>query len=288
MRKNVFSRLAPLAAVAAFAGTASAQSIAANGVSAAAENASDRAPIFTGAAMVAPAKKMGFGLQALTDRASADEGGVEATLTATAMQASLYYGVTSRFTVGGYVPFNRLSFESSGGPLGDVDGSESGIGDAGVFGRFAAMKSASGATHFAIGAEVTLPTGEEDKLLGAGDPTYRLDAPLSHRAGKWNLHFVPGVQKITDLDPYWNINLAGVYSMSDRLGWSIEALSQFGGAPSDVDGAEGDSDIDLGTGLRYRLQGKSAIDFGFRYNVSTKLDPAPTRFGAYLGWHYAF
>lgn len=287
MRSNLFTRLAPLAAVAAFASTASAQSIAANGVSASAENASDRAPIWTGAAMVAPAKKLGFGLQAYTDRASADEGGVEASASRSAMQASLYYGVSSRLTVGGYLPFNQLSAESSGGPV-EFDDSESGIGDAGLFGRFAAFKSASGATHFALGAEVTLPTGDEEKLLGNGDPTYRLDAPLSHRAGRWNLHFVPGVQKVTDLDPYWNLNVAGVYSMTERLGWSVEALSQFGGAISDAEGAEGDRDIDVGSGLRYRLQGKSAIDFGFRYNVSTKLDPAPTRFGAYLGWHMAF
>lgn len=283
MRNHVFGRLAPLAAVAAFAGTASAQSNFANGVSAAAENANDRAPIFTGAAMVAPAKKLGFGVQAQVARISSDASGVDQSLTGTQMAASLYYGVTSRFTVGGYVPFNRLSVDD-----GATSASESGIGDMGVFGRFAAMKSASGATHFAIGGEVTLPTGDDAKSLGYGDPTYRLDAPLSHRAGRWNLHVVPGIAKVKDFDADLNVNLAGVYAMSEQLGWSIEALSQFGGAPSNVDGAEGNRDIDLGTGLRWRMQGKSALDFGFRYNVSTKIDPAPTRLGAYLGWHYAF
>lgn len=289
MRTNLFTRLAPVAAVAAFAATASAQSIAANGVAAAGENANDRAPIYSGSAIVAPQSKLGFGVQAYTNRASAEEGGIEATAALSAMQASAYYGVTQRLTVGAYVPFMSASMKVTGAGAGDMDLSENGLGDAGVFGRFALLQSKSGMTHFALGTEVTLPTGDKDKGLSAEDPQYRLDAALSHRMGKWNLHVVPGLEKQAQSDMGFNFNLAGVYSLNERLGWSMEALSNFAGGSSEIDNDERGRDIDLATGLRYRM-GTSALDFGFRYNVNTKdaSDPKPTVLGAYVGWNLQF
>jgi hypothetical protein len=288
MRTNLFTRLAPVAAVAMFAATASAQSIAANGVAASAETNNDRAPIFSGAAMVAPQSKLGFGVQAYTQRASVEESGVELKAALSAMQASAYYGVTQRLTVGAYVPFLSASAELTGSGAGDFDVSESGLGDAGVFGRFALMQSKSGMTHFALGAEATLPTGDEDKGLSAGEMQYRLDGALSHRVGKWNLHVVPGVEMETERDMGFNLNLAGVYSLNQNLGWSMEALSNFRGAPSEVDNAERGRDIDLASGLRYRM-GTSALDFGLRYNVNSKdADPKPTVLGAYVGWNLQF
>ena len=294
MRTNLFNRLAPLAAVAAFASTASAQlptnttNVSANGVSVAGENAQNRAPIFTAAAFTAGAKKAGFGVQAFTDRLSIEEDDAELSVARSVMQVGGYYGLTSRLTVGAYVPFAQLSGKLEGAGADDFDASESGLGDVGVFGRMGLYQSQSGATRFALGAEVTMPTGDEEKGLSLVDPTYRIDGALSHRAGKWNLHIVPGVRMISDLDPIINFNVAGVYALSERMGWSVEALSNFGGAMSDVDEAEGNRDIDVASGIRYRLAGSSALDLGVRYNVATKLEPKPTALGAYVGWNLAF
>src|SRR5215217_9540752 len=153
MRTNLFTRLVPLAAVAAFAATASAQDIVSNGMSAAGEKNShgivgkgkqdSRAAIFTQSAFVAPKGAVGFGLQAIGARSSADEGGVDVTATGSQMAVSGYYGVTDRLSLGAYVPYTRLSL--------DVDGesaSESGLGDAGVFARFAAFQD--GTTRFSL------------------------------------------------------------------------------------------------------------------------------------------
>ena len=287
MRTNLFTRIAPLAAVAAFAATASAQDIVSNGVSVAGEKNAQgmvkgqdsRAAIFTQSAFVAPKGAFGFGLQAVGARSSSDESGVDVTATGSNMAVSAYYGVTSRISLGAYVPYTRMSL--------DVDGtsaSESGLSDAGVFGRFAAYQS--GSTRFSLGAEATLPTG--DSLFTADDPTYGLNAAMSHTAGKWNFHVAPGLSFVKNLDMGLNLNAAAVRSMSDKLSWSGEVLTQFGGAVSDDPNAEGDKEIDLASGLRYRFAGRTVMDFGLRYNVASRMDPRPTTTGAYLGLNWAF
>lgn len=284
MRNNLPARFASLAAL-VIAAPLGAQSLAANGVSAAAENAANRAPIFTGAAMVAPAKKMGFGVQALAARESMDDA---YTFSGTQTQLSGFYGVTNRITVGAYVPFINASSEITT-PAGTVDGSESGMGDAGVFGRIAAWQSQNGATRLGFGAELTFATG--DSVFTNDEMAYQIDAAVSHRVGRWNLHAVPGVATANGQDMIMNLNLAGVFAVSERMGVSAELLNQFGGAQSDVDGAEGMQDIDLGTGLRYRFAGRTSMDFGLRYNIAQNIaDGAekPSRVGAVFGLNMTF
>lgn len=285
MRTNLF-RIAPLAAVAAFAGVASAQDIVSNGVSVAGEkrgpsavSGGERAAIFTQSALVAPKGRFGLGIQAIGQRASSDESGVDESATASIMAVSGFYGVTDRLSVGAYVPYARLSL--------DVDGegaSESGMADAGVFARFAAFQS--GATRFALGADATLPTG--DDLFTSDDPSYGVNAALSHVAGRWNMHVAPALQFQKGFDAGINLNVAAVRSVSEQLAWSIEGLTQFGGAVSDVDGAEGAQEIDIASGLRYRFAGRSVLDFGLRYNLASQMDPKPTMMGAYVGMNWAF
>lgn len=282
MRSNLFTRLAPFAAVAAFAATASAQQVVTNGVSVAGERrdpaaaaaaGGERAALFTQAAYTAPKGAMGVGVQAYGTRSSIDD----VSATASALALSGFYGVTDRVSIGAYVPYARVSFDD-----GVTDGSESGLGDAGIFARFAAMQS--GATRFALGAEVSLPTG--DDTFGAEDPSYGINAALSHVAGKWNLHASPSAQFVSDFDPSINLDVAAVRAMSERLSWSSELLTQFGGALSDSD-QDGAQDIDLASGLRYRFS-RTVMDFGLRYNLSSNLDPKPTTFGAYVGFNWAF
>jgi hypothetical protein len=285
MRTNLF-RIAPFAAVAAFASVASAQDIFSNGVSVAGEKrgpsavaGGERAAIFTQSALVAPKGQFGLGLQALSQRISSDESGEDASLTVSAMVVSGFYGLTDRLSLGAYVPYARLSV--------DVDGQgvhESGMADAGLFARFAAFQS--GATRFSLGADASLPTGDDN--FTNDDPMYGVNAAMSHVAGRWNMHVAPAVQFQKGYDAGINLNVAAVRSVSEKLAFSIEGLTQFGGAESDVDGAEGAQEIDLASGLRYRFAGRSVLDFGLRYNVASQSDPKPTSVGAYLGMNWAF
>lgn len=288
MRTSLFIRVAPVVAIAAFAATASAQEFGSTGISIAGEGrtasavaSSDRAALFTQSAYVAPRGSYGFGIQAAGRRASLEEGGVDASLTASAMVLSGFYGITERVSLGAYLPYARMSME-----IGNVDDSETGMADAGVFTRFQAYRSQDGVTKFALGAAMTLPTG--DDLFTNDDPTYALSGALSHRAGSWNMHVVPAVSIVKDYDAGINLNVAAVRGISPRLAWSAELLSQFGGAFADDPNSEGDQDIDLASGIRYRTTAHSALDLGLSYNVSSNVDPRPTTVGAYLGFNWAF
>ena len=275
MRNSLFLRVAPVVAIAAFAATASAQEIGTAGVSIAGEG-TNRAALFTQSAYVAPQGTFGIGFQAAGQRASMD-GDSE---TISAMVLSGFYGLTSNLSVGAYVPYLRYSLD-----IGGAEGSESGMADAGIFGRYQAFRSQTGMTKFAVGVEATLPTG--DDTFGSEDPSYALSGALSHRAGSWNLHVVPAVSMVKDFDPSLHFNVAAVRAMSPRMALSGELLTEFGGAVSDSD-AEGAQDIDIASGIRYRLSAASAMDLGLRYNLASNIDPRPTTLGAYLGFNWAF
>ena len=275
MRNSLFLRVAPVVAIAAFAATASAQEVGTAGVSIAGEG-TNRAALFTQSAYVAPQGSFGIGFQAAGRRASMD-GDSE---TISAMVLSGFYGLTSNLSVGAYVPYLRYSLD-----IGGTEGSETGMADAGVFGRYQAYRSESGMTKFALGVEATLPTG--DDLFTNDDPAYSFSGALSHRAGSWNLHVVPAVSMVKDFDPSIGFNVAAVRAMSPRMALSGEILTEFGGAIADSD-AEGAKDIDIASGIRYRMTSNSAMDFGLSYNLSSNIDPRPTTLGAYLGFNWAF
>jgi hypothetical protein len=286
MRSNMFTRLLPVVAVAALATSASAQDVlqsnVTGGLNAAGERSKDgsaRSAIFTQSAYTAPKGAFGLGLQAVATRASSDEGGIDASAMRSDVVVSAYYGVTDRISVGAFVPYTRYSLE-----IGDASDSETALSDAGLFARVAAF--GNGPTRVAFGADVTLPTG--DDLFTRDDPSYGVSAAMSHTAGKWNLHASPRVAFVQDFDMGINLNVAAVRSLNDRWSWSGEVLSQFGGAPSDVDGAEGNQEIDLASGVRYRFAGRTTMDVGMRYNLASQLDPKPTTLGAYLGFNWAF
>lgn len=281
MRNSLFTRLVPVVAVAVFSANASAQDFGSAGISIAGESrtstslvAGDRAGLFTKSALVAPKGALGAGVQAAGLRVSQDN----ESATVSALVVSGYYGVTENFSVGASLPYARTN--------GDGVIEQSGLADAGVFGRFQAYRSQTGATKFALGAEVTLPTGGDE--FGSDDASYEVNGALSHRAGNWNLHVVPGVSLVKDLDAGINFDVAAVRAISPRLSWSAELLSQFGGAFSDIPDAEGDKEVDLATGVRYSLSGHSVMDLGLSYNVATKFEPKPTMVGAYLGFNWAF
>lgn len=108
-------------------------------------------------------------------------------------------GITDRFEIGAAVPLVQLrvdgerlnvyrgiqSLQASG------EASASGIGDIALRAKVNLLASRNGA--LAAAAEVRLPTGDEDNLLGAGATAYRFRAIGSYESGRLSLHGNGGV-----------------------------------------------------------------------------------------------
>jgi hypothetical protein len=104
------------------------------------------------------------------------------TLRVTSSTMTIYgsVGVTDRLEIGGAVPFVRLSLEGQrvnvyrGDSLiqASASATASGIADAAVRGKFTLVSGRQGGA--AIAAELRLPTGNADNLLGAGVRSFRV------------------------------------------------------------------------------------------------------------------
>jgi hypothetical protein len=89
--------------------------------------------------------------------------------------ASATYGVTDRLDLGVAVPFVTLSlrgervdtYRGQAFPQASADATASGLGDVLVVIKYNVFRR--GASGIAVGGEATLPTGDEDNLLGAGE-----------------------------------------------------------------------------------------------------------------------
>jgi hypothetical protein len=102
-------------------------------------------------------------------------------------------GVTDRLEIGGALPLVNLSLEGErvnvyrGDPFLQASGeaSASGVGDAAVRAKFMIARTAAGSA--AVAAEVRLPTGDEDNLLGAGATAWRFLGIGSFERGRLTL-----------------------------------------------------------------------------------------------------
>ncbi len=87
---------------------------------------------------------------------------------------SLRYGITSRLDVGGIVPFVSLrldgervnTYRGTSFVQATASATRMGLGDVGVQAKYQALGDA--ASGFAVAADIRLPTGREEDLLGAG------------------------------------------------------------------------------------------------------------------------
>jgi hypothetical protein len=108
-------------------------------------------------------------------------------------------GITDRLEIGAALPLVQLRIDGQrlnvyrGTPSLQAFGeaSASGIGDVALRAKVNLVTTGSGA--FAAAAEVRLPTGDEDNLLGAGATAYRLLAIGSFESGRLTLHGNGGV-----------------------------------------------------------------------------------------------
>jgi hypothetical protein len=103
-------------------------------------------------------------------------------------------GVTDRLELGAALPLIHLRIEGQrlnvyrGDPFLQASGvaSASGVGDAAFRAKYTIVHSGPGA--LAAGAEVRLPTGDSDNLLGAGRTAYRFLGIGSFESGRLTLH----------------------------------------------------------------------------------------------------
>ena len=246
------------------------------------EDSLDRAALFTQSAFAAPQGRFGFTVQALGSRTTVEEGSTEFKVRGAGAAFSGFYGLTSAITLGAGLPYASQTAEFTG--LGEA--TEDGLGDLELFGRVRAYRSMSGATKFALGAGLTLPTG--DDAFTADDPTYRFGGAMSHRMNRMSFHVAPAMRFVKGVDASYDLNLAGSYAATPKLALSVEGLSSFDGMPEGLDG-ERMRMIDLGTGLRYNAVDNLIVDLGLRTNVSNNVEGAQlSRGGMTFGFNWMF
>jgi hypothetical protein len=228
------------------------------------EDSLDRAALYTQSAFTAPQGRFGFTVQAIGTSAKVEDGEGELKVRGTGAAFSGFYGVTSAITLGAGLPYQSLTTELSAGGLGAEDNTD-GFGDAELFARMRAFRSATGATKLALGAGMTLPTG--DDALTYDDPTYRFGAAMTHRADRVSFHVAPEVWFVKDVDASYDLNVAASFAATPKLALSVESLNRF------IGNFEGDTSergrmFDLGAGLRYNAVDNLLLDLGLRTNLS--------------------
>jgi hypothetical protein len=229
------------------------------------EDSLDRAALYTQSAFVAPQGRFGFTVQALGSRTTIEDATGELKVRGTGAGFSTFYGVTQAITLGAGLPYASVTSEFAG--LGES--STDGLGDLELFGRMRAYRSMSGATKLALGAGLTLPTGED--AFTADDPTYQLGGAMTHRVNGISFHVAPDMRIQKDFDPSFDLNLAASFAATPKLALSVEGLSSFEGAPKTFE-ADRMRTIDLGAGFRYNAVQNLVLDLGLRTNVSNNVE----------------
>jgi hypothetical protein len=138
-------------------------------------------------------------------------------------------GVTDRLELGAALPLIQLSLEGQrvnvyrGDPflqaLGEA--SASGVGDAAVRAKYTIAQSGGGA--FAAAAEVRLPTGDSENLLGAGATSYRFLAIGALESGRLTLHGNGGIV-VGGVSDEVNVAGAAAFAVQPRVTVSGEVL----------------------------------------------------------------
>ena len=138
-------------------------------------------------------------------------------------------GITDRIEVGAALPLIHLSLDGQrlnvyrGEPFLQASGEASagGIGDVAVRAKVTLVQSDSSA--FAAAAEVRLPTGDEDNLLGAGATAFRLLGVGSYESGRVTLH-ANGGMIFGGVSDEVNVAGAAAFAVHPRVTLSGEVL----------------------------------------------------------------
>lgn len=170
-----------------------------------------------------------------------------------------FYGLSDKLSVGAVIPFSSWSAET---PLGDADAS--GLGDiAGVL-KYQFVESADGKTHVAAIGNVSLPTGDEEEALGAGDPVFGIGGALSHALSSASLHANAGVGFTTGDNSTTVLSFGGgvVFPVSPTVMLSGELLGNSYETEDFLGESERTTVFDLAPGARFRVGSSTFIDAG--------------------------
>ncbi len=126
-------------------------------------------------------------------------------------------GISSRFEIGGAVPFLRLEldgqrinvYRGQAFQQARAKATASGVGDAAVRAKYMIVAARSGGV--AIAGEVRLPTGDEENLLGAGSAAGRL---MGIGSFEWNRVSLHGNASIIRGGVSDEINLGGALAIA--------------------------------------------------------------------------
>ena len=144
-------------------------------------------------------------------------------LDARTVSAFANYGLTERLDVGVVIPFVSISLTGSriNTYYGEVlqqaraDAQATGFGDVAVRAKYQVL-DAPGVGGVAAVAEVRLPTGDSDNLLGAGESSLRVLGIGSLESGRFGMH-VNGGFTVGGLSDEFQYRTAASYSAAPRL-----------------------------------------------------------------------
>ena len=270
-RRLIAPRVVPALVAALLAGTplAAQRTVVGADVNSASETEVERAPHLFASAGVAPRHRFGLTIHGMASRVEGDvrldmNVSGDAWSTGYRTTGSLFYGLTSRITVGAFlsgVQDVRTNLDELYVPTPDPEGGPTrqgirtpiGSTEIGAYARAGLWNSATGATR--IAANVVVDDAADQ------DPATTAGLALQHRLGRVTLHLVPSL-RFSDgysgggepsLDASGRLGAAASIAATRRLGLSLEMLRE---------------GFDYGTtdaavGARWHF-GRIAVDAGFR------------------------
>jgi hypothetical protein len=166
------------------------------------------------------------------------------------------YGITDRWDIGLVVPVVSVEARASsvaevilaeptggsvigGNPVhsfaldedsrsSETGGKETGLGDVIVRSKYQLMSDDSGPLDFSVLGQVTLPTGDEDDLLGTGETKYRGMLIASKTLGPWTPHLNVAYEVPSSNSKLENLTYAIGFDarITDRLTAAVDVLGR--------------------------------------------------------------
>jgi hypothetical protein len=200
-------------------------------------------------------------------------------------------GITDRLEIGGAVPLVRLTLDGErlnvyrGTPQvqARASGTASGIADVALRAKYTLVTTPSGG--IAAAAELRLPTGDEENLLGAGAASWRLMGVASVDRGRLGVHgnagIVRGGESVSD-----EFTFAGALALAvhPRVTASAEVFGRYVSALHDIELSAEPHPIYIGVDTLRLVSGPSGSTLmtalaGIKWNVTGTLV-----IGGHIAW----
>jgi hypothetical protein len=192
-------------------------------------------------------------------------------------------GVTDRFEIGGAVPLVRLTldgqrlnvYRGASQVQARASGTASGIADVALRAKYTLVTAPSGG--IAAAAELRLPTGDEENLLGAGATSWRVMGVASIDSGRLGVHGNAGI--VRGGDPVSDeFTFAGALSLAvqPRVTVSAEVFGRHVSALHDIELSAEPHPIYIGVDTLRLVSGPSGSTLmtalaGVKWNVTGTL-----------------